>query len=1516
MSISIYKQRKLLAKICIAGMLFSAVAPVGAAPVWGAEASQPTAQAPFTDTAESYAANEIAYLSSAGILNGFEDGTFRPREAVTRAQFAKVMAAALELEADAGKAAGFRDVPQDAWYAGHVGALVQEGIAEGTGPEEFSPDKPVSREELAVFFIRSMKLTEWASIAPVEGEAFADFAHISEWAKPAVSLAFQIGFLQGQENGQGQLLFVPKASAERQALARLAYEFVEHKDDYISKAREIAGAASSAAPSATPAVSPSATPSGGGGVPIGGGGGGGSTPTPKPADGSTVSNLEAGEYTGSFTVAKGVSTFGPASGTAVVSGKLTVDPGAEGSVTLRNIQAADVEILSGAENSIHLNHVKVTGKLAVKAANQAKPVRIVAGAGTSIAETLVNSAAILETGDLPQGDQSGLGVISISDAAANAVIEFRGSSNSRIIVRAEGATIKTAGGSSISWLEAAAGIKVVSGGEISNLVLTAPEATTEISGRIASIRALAAGGKIVVNSDASVEALSLEENGNTIQADGSIRLLLVSSPQLELSLTGQKAEELKAGAKAAALTAIGELGAPAGLTWEHEQQVREVIRQTWAIQRLDFQWQLPEKEAILLNAAAEQMQAFAQGHAEEALVRLPESGYLSAQTAEEVSALLDTAQEAVNLAVEWGISPWELAGYNRMLLLSDNLKMLFTTVHVGLSAGDPVIIGQSGPGAAIRIEVFQDLGYEAGPTAVLEATADANGIFSAGDPDIFPLQSGYVVITATSAGQKHQYQNSYNIKIPDETTEAPVVAEPYYQGDPLVITQDNTTIPYPRFIIALNGQGQLVGYKSFSFSYIELVFPNGPYQTVSGETIRVYAQGWNLRTSPPTEVKVQPNKGITEKPVYDPVYDEDLVIKVKAASQAMVRMTREGQQDYYALSDEAGIAVFRLNNAPVKAGEAILFTAKESGKAVSAAASATALSVSGKTDKPQISVEKLDSYWRLDVAAIQGEATMLKGEHQGNYYYYSIQPASDPYMLSISFSYDVTEIYVYAKLPGKAISDPEVVLIEPKTALPEVVGTIYPDSLKIKASSIEPYSTVTLKHEDGSVIYQDKEIDGFSELKLETMNLPEELAVGETILLTVTAPGKEESSPLVSKVEANEGKTALPSVYGTLYKDMAEAGLTVDTGVQLTGAGIKIHPAGAADEAGYTIVSESPVARVAFDSGFLSGESVMVTVKEHGKEPSEPVAVKVHPIAPATPLFSVTSAVYLSQSQYETISGKTEPLAHVRVQKADIEIGSGWADELGDFNLEFNVRASLLQPGDLLQVTAQGAALPESSPASAYVYEAQGITPTPSVQENVYTYGSYFIIPVKIPAGAALSIGDNEFDTPLFVSEIAAGEPGTMVEQLALIYLYPDTSLDRTLTAWAQTPGQLRSEYVFIDVHEAAPSNDAETTQPDIAFTAVNHVDGIAAITGQTQEPYTLITLLGYGEPVTVIADENGVFSGIFSFQRGMGLMIIAQAPGKKPVDWYEAPFPILPSPSPGGGTGGGGGAINIPVSP
>ncbi|UKS25765.1 S-layer homology domain-containing protein [Paenibacillus sp. HWE-109] len=471
--------------LLILTMMFSLIVPVSAS---AAE------QTNLSDTLDSYAKTEIDLLVAKGIISGYADGSFQPRKAITRAELAKILVLSLGLKEDAAKAESYSDVDTSSWYRGYVGALVASGITQGTSPTTFAPDANVTREELVVFFIRAFGLEKAASQLTASA-AFADKEQIAEWAQGHVALASQIGFISGSDDGNGSSRFNPKDNAERQALARLAYEFTQHASQYVDKAKQLAAAQHPSPIKSVSVVNNTsvevtfsselatiskeefafdqdlkvvdiAFKTGSKSIVVlttsaqkkdtsyklsykgvavdqvligveaaffgGGGGGGGGAP----AVPTVAQQLASGKALTSITISAS-GTYGPTSGATTVE-NLTVDPGPTGEVTLTNITVQNLEIRSGATSSIKLSNTRVH-LLRVNAVNNGNQVvRVVVLGGTVVADTEVSSQAVLESSTL----DGTLGKIRILSAATGKEVRFRGNIDGEITVEAPDTTIQ------------------------------------------------------------------------------------------------------------------------------------------------------------------------------------------------------------------------------------------------------------------------------------------------------------------------------------------------------------------------------------------------------------------------------------------------------------------------------------------------------------------------------------------------------------------------------------------------------------------------------------------------------------------------------------------------------------------------------------------------------------------------------------------------------------------------------------------------------------------------------------------------------------------------------------------------------------------------------------------------------------------------------------------------------------------------------------------------------------------
>ncbi len=101
----------------------------------------------------------VGILTNLDIIEGFEDGTFRPDETVTRAQMAAIICRMLGYEDQAKSSMGstvFTDVDADHWASGYVNVAQAQGIINGMGDGTFAPDAKVTYEQAIKMIVASL----------------------------------------------------------------------------------------------------------------------------------------------------------------------------------------------------------------------------------------------------------------------------------------------------------------------------------------------------------------------------------------------------------------------------------------------------------------------------------------------------------------------------------------------------------------------------------------------------------------------------------------------------------------------------------------------------------------------------------------------------------------------------------------------------------------------------------------------------------------------------------------------------------------------------------------------------------------------------------------------------------------------------------------------------------------------------------------------------------------------------------------------------------------------------------------------------------------------------------------------------------------------------------------------------------------------------------------------------------------------------------------------------------------
>ncbi|MDD6736085.1 MAG: S-layer homology domain-containing protein [Clostridiales bacterium] len=124
----------------------------------------PSAFAAYTD-ADPYADyyDSTLRLQDLGVLNGYDDGSFRPDNSITRAEFTKIVICMMDKDTEAraaGSYSSFFDVPGGSWFAPYINYAVTKDILSGYSDGSFGPYKTISLAEAVTILMRTLGYSE------------------------------------------------------------------------------------------------------------------------------------------------------------------------------------------------------------------------------------------------------------------------------------------------------------------------------------------------------------------------------------------------------------------------------------------------------------------------------------------------------------------------------------------------------------------------------------------------------------------------------------------------------------------------------------------------------------------------------------------------------------------------------------------------------------------------------------------------------------------------------------------------------------------------------------------------------------------------------------------------------------------------------------------------------------------------------------------------------------------------------------------------------------------------------------------------------------------------------------------------------------------------------------------------------------------------------------------------------------------------------------------------------------
>ncbi|MFC7062983.1 S-layer homology domain-containing protein [Halobacillus seohaensis] len=158
---------------------------------------------------------EMKSLIEKEIMEGYDDGTYKPKNSVTRAEFTAFLVRALdiELKEDQYPDKEFNDVNSNDWFHKYVLPAYNQGIINGFPSGDFKPNDVISRQDMAVMMANTADSEGLVSERlPLD---FTDNDQIDDYAKEAVERLTYLRIINGKKLSDDSVKFAPDDKTSR-----------------------------------------------------------------------------------------------------------------------------------------------------------------------------------------------------------------------------------------------------------------------------------------------------------------------------------------------------------------------------------------------------------------------------------------------------------------------------------------------------------------------------------------------------------------------------------------------------------------------------------------------------------------------------------------------------------------------------------------------------------------------------------------------------------------------------------------------------------------------------------------------------------------------------------------------------------------------------------------------------------------------------------------------------------------------------------------------------------------------------------------------------------------------------------------------------------------------------------------------------------------------------------------------------------------------------------------------------
>jgi len=184
----------------------------------------------FSDVAKHWAKSAVNDMGSRMVIDGTGGGKFTPNRDITRAEFAAILVRGLGLKPESG-ATAFSDVKASDWYSGVINTAYAYRLIDGFEDGTFRPQDKITREQAMLILSKAMALTGLVDTLSVQSadatlRPYEDAAKVAKWAQTGVVDSVQAGIVTGRSADT----LAPKANMTRAEVAAIIQRLLQKSE--------------------------------------------------------------------------------------------------------------------------------------------------------------------------------------------------------------------------------------------------------------------------------------------------------------------------------------------------------------------------------------------------------------------------------------------------------------------------------------------------------------------------------------------------------------------------------------------------------------------------------------------------------------------------------------------------------------------------------------------------------------------------------------------------------------------------------------------------------------------------------------------------------------------------------------------------------------------------------------------------------------------------------------------------------------------------------------------------------------------------------------------------------------------------------------------------------------------------------------------------------------------------------------------------------------------------------------